>query len=290
MSDRERQHCDLSEPLASAFFLPATALSSFAAGYILRDTRRLKLSKSERFNRFPASPLCSVSWVLDGEIVLAGTELPMPKLSFSGPQPEPVLSYNPGSVYALTLAIYPEAWRRLTGKSPSAYMGQTIELETVVEPQLLSLFTDVFTGGSLENRIKTFERELIEQWAIARPHTLYFAPKIQDWLRSLVAQAATSSSGKSLRQLQRRVRTWTGQTQRELTAHARMESLFSLWINDRGKPQSSLAELAAESGFADQSHMGREVKRLIGLSPGNLNRLIDNDESFWFYRLMGERY
>lgn len=49
-----------------------------------------------------------------------------------------------------------------------------------------------------------------------------------------------------------------------------------------------LAGLAGDLGFADQSHMGREVRRLTGLSPARLNGLIATHEAFWFYRLLDE--
>lgn len=47
-----------------------------------------------------------------------------------------------------------------------------------------------------------------------------------------------------------------------------------------------LAGLATEAGFADQSHLGREVRRVTGLSPRQLDALMRTDEAFWFYRLM----
>lgn len=40
----------------------------------------------------------------------------------------------------------------------------------------------------------------------------------------------------------------------------------------------------------DQSHMGREVRRVTGLSPARLDDLMAHDEAFWFYRLMQKHY
>ena len=45
-----------------------------------------------------------------------------------------------------------------------------------------------------------------------------------------------------------------------------------------------------EGGFADQSHMGRAVRRATGFSPARLNRMIESEESFWCYRLLGQRF
>jgi len=79
---------------------------------------------------------------------------------------------------------------------------------------------------------------------------------------------------------------WTGQSGRALRAFAQLEDLHSLRMRE---PNTAMAEIAAEAEFSDQSHMGRAVKKATGFSPGKLNRLIDTSESFWCYRLLGER-
>ena len=48
----------------------------------------------------------------------------------------------------------------------------------------------------------------------------------------------------------------------------------------------ALADLAAEAGFSDQSHMGREIRRVSGWPPGRLDALMRTEEAFWFYRLV----
>jgi AraC-like DNA-binding protein len=52
----------------------------------------------------------------------------------------------------------------------------------------------------------------------------------------------------------------------------------------------SLAQLAADAGFADQSHMTRHVRRETGFTPEQLRELIETDETFWCYRLVAERF
>lgn len=48
-----------------------------------------------------------------------------------------------------------------------------------------------------------------------------------------------------------------------------------------------LAGLASCAGFADQSHMGREVRRVTGLSPAaHLDDLMARHEASWFYQLI----
>ena len=82
---------------------------------------------------------------------------------------------------------------------------------------------------------------------------------------------------RAARQIQRRIKTWTGKTQRDWQTHARLEQAFARGVN---ATQGSIAELAVDAGYSDQSHMGREIKRLTGYSPARLMKLINSDEQF----------
>ena len=268
---------------------PSQALSSFIFTFIVRDTRTLALPDHARLNRFPASPLCAVSWIIEGETQLVGSNQIMPRLSFSGPQTQPTMSYNPAAVYAVTAGIYPEAWQTLTGIDISGFIDQTVPLETIIGDKHLSIFKAFFELQPFSTALSNFENDLEIEWQKTRPNKSMMTQKLQDWFLGIASQSSTSGAGKSLRQIQRRFKSLTGQRQRDVAAYARMENLFTQWIETREDPASSLAGLATAAGFSDQSHMGREVKKMIGLSPARLNQLIKTDESFWFYRLLDER-
>jgi len=92
--------------------------------------------------------------------------------------------------------------------------------------------------------------------------------------------------GVGLRQLQRRLKQVTGQGQRDLQIYARTEHAMMCLASLPEDTPVELAALAAEAGFSDQSHMGREIRRVSGLSPGRLDTLMRTDEAFWFYRLV----
>ncbi|MCF6221816.1 MAG: helix-turn-helix domain-containing protein [Robiginitomaculum sp.] len=273
--------------------MPPPALAGCVFAFILRDTREASLAASERLNRFPASPLCAITWILDGEshiITDNDNPAPMPRLAFSGPQQNPILSFNPGSVYALTMGIYPEAWKALTGQDTAVHMNRTLPLKDVVDGELLGIFEAMFREIPFPKKLATLEMNLTLRWQSTRPHGASMSLMIQDWVHALAFRAVTSGAGKSIRQVQRRVKNWAGQSQRDLASYARLELLFSNWLESRTDNETTLADLALDTGFSDQSHMGREVHRLIGISPAKLNQLIDTDESFWFYRLMGEKF
>ena len=45
------------------------------------------------------------------------------------------------------------------------------------------------------------------------------------------------------------------------------------------------ADIAADEGYADQSHLCRVSRRITGFSPEALRVRIAEDEAFWAYRL-----
>ena len=51
----------------SEIYWPGPALSRCLFCAIVRDTRKVALNETQRLNFFPASPLCYVSWVLEGD-------------------------------------------------------------------------------------------------------------------------------------------------------------------------------------------------------------------------------
>lgn len=129
-----------------------------------------------------------------------------------------------------------------------------------------------------------FEEQFMRLWQ--GPSLSSSAPILGDWIRSLATRAAHSAAGKSTRQFQRHIKHWTGQSHRQLQLFARVEEAFVRRIEHHRVSALDLAALACEAGFSDQSHMGREIRRITGLSPAHFDELMAHDEAFWFYRLV----
>jgi AraC-like DNA-binding protein len=273
--------------------LPRTSLSSLLFAAIVRDTRgAAQLTADERFNCFPASPLCAVTWVREGSIHLvddAGTidPLPLPKIFATGPCSRPLVSWSASPVYAMSVGIYPDAWGTLTGVDATGLSDRSSGLDRVLAGDLLEMFNAVGEIDDFRAAFELIQVRLGTLWREARPKHLAPWLRLEDWTRALAARAAISGTGNSARQIQRRIRSWTGHSLRELRLHARIEGLFA---RSRSAGQDvNLAEIAADAGYADQSHMGREVRRITGASPARINALIRTDKRYWFYRLLGER-
>jgi AraC-like DNA-binding protein len=284
-------------PPAARLLFPRPRLAGLIYAAVVRDTRHKALRDEECFNFFPASPFCSVSWIIEGRCYgFAGGGLScepdsmtlLPRLVFSGPSPGPGVSWSPAPVLALTIAFYPEAWQTLTGIDPAQMLDRNLPVEDVITGELLEILHSVFEAPSCEEGVRRLEDALGPFWQEKRGLGAPAQSFMKDWVMALSTRAIMSGAGRSARQIQRRIKSWTGQTHQTLNAHARVETLFGMTRRTPGN--TGLAQLAAEGGFADQSHMSREVRRITGFPPARINRLIATDECFWLYRLLGERF
>lgn len=272
----------------------------FAA--VVRDTRGLVLSDMERFNHFPASPLMTVTYVVEGALHLvptgctlaqARTMPPLPPLHVFPPQDGPVSSWSDGPVAVVTLAIYPEAWVKLGLNGSDSAVAQAVA----------NTFCDLQHGDDLSGHCAgQWAGQWVAQWArfCDAVDPLWQevrgaggladwsgSRRLADWSRSIANRAALAGPGRSLRAFERRLRRWSQHSKQSLKFFAEFEDLHRL---SRDQPHASLAALATDAGYADQSHMGRAVRRGTGFSPAQLNQHIATNEAFWFYRLLGEHF
>lgn len=208
---------------------------------------------------------------------------PLPRVVFAGPHTCPSASWSPGDVHALTVSFLPEAWYRLPGVQTGSYFDKVLPLEDVLEGPLLAQFLAIEPNPQGDT-FQDIEQALQTYWTAVGGLSL--VPTIHGWITSLMQRTALSNVGIGVRQLQRKLKMMAGQSQRELQIYARTERAMMCLA---GVPENSpveLAGLAAAAGFSDQSHMGREIRRVSGLSPGRLEALMRADEAFWFYRLV----
>ncbi|MGJ5181955.1 helix-turn-helix domain-containing protein [Bradyrhizobium oligotrophicum] len=283
---------EASQRFTAALLLPRRALSACLFGAILRDTRGLALDRHERFNQFSASPLCGVTWWFEGESILvprSGSEPagePLPRLAFVGPQQGPTVSYNPGPVFAMTLGFYPDAWLALTGVAVEPFVDRTVALSDILSGDMLDLFQPSASPICATEHLHRLESRLEPIWRALRPDGQGFGQRLGDWMTALAIRAATSKSGRSARQFERRIKSWAGQSLRGIRAYERSELLLAEVASAKAHGGFSWADLSAAAGFADQSHMIRQVRRETGFPPDKLLHLVDHHEAFWCYRLL----
>lgn len=273
-------------------WLPPLGLAGCVRAAMLRDTRGRELSAEQRENYFPAAPLVSLFWWFagDGEwLTRPGFSAPPPgycvrPLMLAGPFTLPSHTRNTGPMHAIKLLFPPDAFQALTGIDAAALVNRMVPAETLLSAEwhvwAMSLHADIDDNERLA-RIEAFLRPRWEALAPQRPAAQRYA----EWMQALAVRAATSASGRSLRQIERRVKAWAGVPMRELRAVSRAERAFlAVAASDAGSTVN-WAEVAVETDYADQSHLCRETRRLSGFSPEDLRRRMQTEEAFWPYRL-----
>ena len=269
---------------------------------IVRDTRGVVLDQTQRFNFFPATPLCSVAWTFAGDCHLIDqpdqmrrpwTGARLPDLAFFGPQLGPLISWNPGEAYGITITFYPDAFSAMTGLDLSPFARRMGPAEEILPPLILQpcrdFFDDVRREGA-EKGYAAFEDRIESIWADTRPAGARAMTWVKDWSRSLALRAAQTDLGRSTRQVARRVGSWTGASQRDLRGLGHIEQLYARLHDAIENGDVDWTGLAAESGFADQAHMIRQMRRYTGFTPEQLRESAGNDEAFWCYRLLRQYF
>jgi len=278
----------------SALIAPSLALSSCVRAYITRSTVGAVLRPEQRLNHFPASPLCGLFWLIEGEslIVRRGDDelcQPVPVVSFAGPHTVPMVSGNPGPVRAIMLGLFPQALQALTGLDLSAWVNRVGPVDAVLDGAWQAMARSVQDAPHDRARVQCIEAFLEPRWRSLSHQAASRTQRYRHWAEALALQAGTSGVGKSLRQAERRIKQWAGQPLRDLRRIGRAEESFFLardgYPAASGGPSTDWAAIALDSGYADQSHLCREVRRVAGLSPKELKRAIEEDESFWTYRI-----
>lgn len=278
----------------SALIAPRLSLSSCVRAYLTRSTLGANLRPDQRNNHFPASPLCGITWVVRGEaqLIRRGTECvsePVPTVSFAGPHTVPVVHANPGPIQAFMLALMPETLRAMAGVNIAHYVNRIVPISSVLDASWQAMAEAVLEAHDDAARVQVIEAFLEPRWRAVRQTAMPRTDRYRYWVEGLALQAASSGIGRSLRQMERRVKQKAGLPLRELRRLARAEESF---LNTRTGAASGAknyqpdwAALAADGGFADQSHLCRETRRMSGLSPSELKKAIQEDESFWAYRI-----
>jgi AraC-like DNA-binding protein len=138
-----------------------------------------------------------------------------------------------------------------------------------------------------EERVERVEQFLEPRWHAARSknQAVSWGPAFRhgEWSRAAMSRARIFSKGRSRRQLERQMRTMTGWSERALRGLARAEDALLLAGQSR-QPGVNWAHIAAEAGYADQSHLCRELRRYTGFSPRQLWRSVPSQEDLWVYK------
>lgn len=274
---------------------PRLSLASCVRAYVARSTLDAPLAEpAQRLNRFPATPFCSITWFIAGDVEMVEPTMPTApwqRALLTGPLTRPSISYNPGPARAFMVLLYPQALQALSGIDLPACVDRWMPLADTLGPDWAALSDAVLAAPDDDARRHLIEAFLDPRWQQARSRgTGALASAIggavaADWVRHLGVQAAAAGWGNGVRNIERRIKAWAGLPMRKLRRMQRAEQSF---LDARGaldNERVSWAAVASRAGYADQAHFCRETREITGHSPSELARAGAADESYWIYRI-----
>jgi AraC-like DNA-binding protein len=184
------------------------------------------------------------------------------------------------------LLLAPDALCQMTGIGVDRYLNRICPLAAALDESWQAIALNVLHAQSDEDRVKLVETFLEPRWRTARLSNRESwgpAQKQSEWLRAAISRVHKFSKGRSQRQVERRTRTMTGWSARGLKNLARAEEAL-LMAAHATQPRVNWASIAAEAGYADQSHLCRELRRYTGLSPHQLWLHLQDEQALWVYK------
>lgn len=282
-------------PHERLYFAPP-ALQGVMAALISRDTCKLMLDSAQRLSHFPASPLVTLSWFhnMDVGLVKNGSDGPSwqrfgASVVISGSQSLPTVSWAPNTGRGYMACFTVDVARTLFGIDPETIHDRFLPADQVLSSKWSPLWDGVLQAADDAATMAVLERHLAERWRALQDRTS-LQPSLRQlgrhWVERLAWQAQEWRRTTSPRQVERRIKSFSGRSLRQWQSLIKTEGLFFA-ARDRYESGQSLdwAAMAQDEGFADQAHLSRAAKRVTGFSPSEFTQRFIEDESFWLYRL-----
>lgn len=279
----------------SRLYLAPPALQGAVVAIVCRDTRGYALTDAQRLTHFPAVPVVTLSWFVGGcmGMIEGGPEAPMWRrletaFALSGSQSRPTTAWTPDCGRIGMICFDVDAARALFRIDLSVIQDTVVPAEPLLGPDWRAFFDALLAAQTDDATLYAIQQHLAAPWRQARAGSARSPLREAGryWVERLVWKAREWGRTHSPRQVERRIKAFSGRSLREWQTLIKTESLF-FSARERYETGQALdwAALAQDEGFADQAHLSRAVKRTTGFSPTEFVQRFAEDESFWMYRL-----
>ncbi|OJA66281.1 AraC family transcriptional regulator [Burkholderia ubonensis] len=272
------------------------ALHGAVVAIVCRDTRGFALSDAQILTHFAASPFVCLSWFRDLGVGLVERTADGPRwqpfgatVMLSGSQSRPLTSWAPTTGRGGIACFTADAAQALFGIALPAIHDRFLDARELLGSDWRPL-CDALSGADDDAAtLAALERHLAPRWRALQGERSGLS-SLRDagrhWVGRLAWQAREWRHTQSARQVERRIKSYSGRSLREWQALVRTEGLFFA-ARERYEAGRAYdwATLALDEGFADQAHLSRASKRITGFSPREFAQRFADDESFWLYRL-----
>lgn len=290
---RAPRACTEGKTPADRLHLAPPALQGAMLALVIRDTAHLALSDAQRLSHFPASPIVTLSWYhgMEGGLIDAhGDWQPFgARVMLSGSHSRPLTTWSPTTGRGAMACFTPDAARVLFGIDLAALQDRFEPAHLAVGAGLHALFDALLDAPDDAAAMRVLEEQLGRRWRAAQGRAserLSLRQMGRHWVQRLAWQAREWRDTCSARQVERRVKSFSGRSLREWQSLVRTEGLFFAAREryENGQPVD-WATLALDEGFSDQAHLSRATRQVCGFPPTEFADRYIEDESFWIYRL-----
>lgn len=227
----------------------------------------------------PANVYACLNVITDGDVKICGASgESLPHLFLTGPFTAPVRTFASAPLNSLSMVFQPwllESWFDL---DPGDMANAIIDATYV--PRL----NDPTVVDAL--RSATFQPSLLESalamLSVPHPDSDHEASVMANLLFETQSISETVSwYGIGVRQLERRFVRYFGLSPKEWLRVKRFESSLVKLADDK----ESLANVAVDAGYADQSHMTRDYQRTVGFTPNQTREGINKETpGYWAFK------
>lgn len=275
---------------------PPAPLAGALVAVIWRDTLGAGLDDIQRLSHFPASPLMTLSWFHGHDAGLVQVVDGRPRwhpygsaVVIAGSQSVPTTGWAPSPGRSGMLVFTVDIARDLFGLDPALVHDRIVDARAVLAPDWHGWLDRLPACADAAAALALIEEGLAPRWrALDRggSFTASLSRLSRGWVERLAWQARQWQQAHGERQVERRIKGWTGRSLRQWQALVRTEGLFfSARERHAAGAPFDWAALAQDEGFADQPHMTRASRRISGFAPGEFAKRFVEDESFWLYRI-----
>ncbi|GAA4014971.1 helix-turn-helix domain-containing protein [Deinococcus rubellus] len=205
---------------------------------------------------------------------LMGSDLElMPSASLEGLTLTPLRAVSVGSTRALGVELYPWGARQLFGWDFSV-STQDLSLKHPLLARALSALLRLSAWAEARQLLEAWLLELLSERGRESGAGIRAAETLYNTLGQVRLGTLAGELGLSARQLERLFAAEVGVNAKTLARLIRFEEVHNrLWRS----PNTSLAQLAYELGFADQAHLTREFKMLSSMTPRAFGQFVQLD-------------
>lgn len=227
----------------------------------------------------PANVYACLNVIVSGDVKICSTSgESLPRIFLTGPFTAPVKTFASAPLNSLSIVFQPwllQSWFDLD-------LGNMVN--AIIDAAYVPRLTDPAVVDAL--RSATSQPSLLESalatLSVPHPNPGHEANMMANLLLETQNISETASRhGISVRQLERRFARNFGLSPKEWLRVKRFEGSLVKLANDK----ESLANVAADAGYADQSHMTRDYRRATGFTPSQTKEGISKDKpGYWAFK------